>query len=467
MICLLLLLLTYKVQTPSGIIEIPSEEYVAGVVAGESSIFRSDESLKAMAIAARTYAARMKGRHAHAGFDFCSTTHCQRYISASARSTKAAQATAGQLLWFNGKPAFTVYSRSCGGKTEAVSAVWPDIDAPYLTSHADPYCSRDWTWAASTEQISHALLQAGLQAPAHLHSISAIRRTASGRAQTLSLDGELLSASSFRFAIGRFINWSAVRSEQYSIENSGDRVVFRGSGEGHGVGLCQMGADQMGVSGKSYREILAFYYPGTSLRAGDLHWTRFSGQGVVLYTLLPDTDASLIASAEKLIEKWRERLPWPPPASVEIYAYPDLDTFRNATGEPGWVAARTSGNKIELQPVSVLRSRNALVSTLEHELVHCFVESAARPGLPVWFREGLVEYLTRYSSQETSNLPDDANLRQRTDRAAAEKAYRDAANRVQTLVRRYGETAVLSWVSRGLPAEVKNSSASNPAVNNK
>ena len=212
----------YRVQTDSGVIkEISSEAYVAGVVAGESSVFRSDEALKAMAVAARTYAARMKGRHSKDSFDFCSTTHCQRFVNASVRSEKAAQATAGEMLWFHGNPAFSVYSRNCGGKTEAVSAVWPDIEAPYLISHVDPYCSSDWTWSGRLDEIGRAVLQAGLEAPPNLRDISIVRRTSSGRAQVLSLDGKLLSATSFRFAY-RSIN-RLEHTPQRKIQHRGER----------------------------------------------------------------------------------------------------------------------------------------------------------------------------------------------------------------------------------------------------
>jgi stage II sporulation protein D len=458
----------YKVQTPAGVIEMTPEDYVAGVVTGESGDFKSTEALKAMAVAARTYAARMRGRHAGAGFDFCSTTHCQRFVIASGRSATAARDTAGQILWFEGKPAFSVYSRSCGGKTEMVAAVWPDINAPYLTSHADPYCSRPWTWIGSADEIRHALLQAGLQSPPQLKSITVVRTTSSGRAQLLSLDGKLMSASSFRFALGRSIGWNTLRSELYTIENTGNRILFRGSGEGHGVGLCQLGADEMGRQGSSYREILAFYYPGTTLsvNARDLHWTRVGGEGIVLYTLLPDSDRALMDAAEAIVQQWRGRLPWPLPASIDIYVYPDLDAFRNATAEPGWVAARTNANKIEMQPSAVLRSHHALQSTLQHELLHCFVEAAARSGLPVWFREGLVEHLAGAPPAQAAAGSEDA-LRQRSDRTAAEDGYRGAQARVEVLINRYGETAVLGWVTRGLPADVKYSAASSPAVKSK
>ncbi len=69
---------TVKVRNGGEIVEISMERYVAAVLAGESSVFQSDEALKAMAVAARTYAVRMRGRHGVEGFDLCDTTHCQR-----------------------------------------------------------------------------------------------------------------------------------------------------------------------------------------------------------------------------------------------------------------------------------------------------------------------------------------------------------------------------------------------------
>ena len=58
-------------------LHLPLEDYVAAVLAGESAGFRSEQSLAAMAVAARTYAVRFQGRHKAEGYDFCDTTHCQ------------------------------------------------------------------------------------------------------------------------------------------------------------------------------------------------------------------------------------------------------------------------------------------------------------------------------------------------------------------------------------------------------
>jgi stage II sporulation protein D len=130
--------------------------------------------------------------------------------------------------------------------------------------------------------------------------------------------------------------------------------------------------------------------------------------------------------------------------------YPDVETFRNATGEPGWVAARTSGRRIHLQPAAVLRARGALDSTIHHELLHVFVEAQAAPGIPVWFREGLVGYLEHAAKAGPGDGPE-SDLRQREDAARARRAYAAATRKVADLVGRHGLPVVLGWLKSGLP----------------
>ncbi len=448
----------YKVLVNGHVVELPAERYIAGVLAGESSVFRNEEALKAMAVAARTYAARLRGRHAKEGFDFCDTTHCQRLDlnAIQQRVTQAAAATQGELLWFEGTPAFSVYSRNCGGRTD----VWPDLTVPYLRVQADPYCRpAAWTWTATPRQLILALKASGLNVPEDLTNVHIMERTASGRAKTLALVGKTrsipIAAGSFRFAVGRALGWNTLRSGQYEVQ----QLTFRGRGQGHGVGLCQEGADAMAGAGKSYREILAFYYPGTQVsRTGvGIKWTRLGGEGVSVWTARPQRDHHVLALAEQIRHDLGQQFSWQPSGDWEIRVYPDVETFRNATGEPGWVAARSSGLRIDMQPHAGLR----------HEMLHGMVESRAAPGLPVWFREGLVEWLDNPIATPVKAKEDDSGIRQRQDRERARRAYVEAKARVAALAERYGETTVLGWLAGGLPNEVKNSSASNATTNNR
>ncbi|MGH7635271.1 MAG: hypothetical protein ACRENC_16160, partial [Gemmatimonadaceae bacterium] len=363
-----------------------------------------------------------------------------------------------------------LYTRDCGGHTEAGSE-------PYLNSHSDDYCTRwgssAWQWAGDPRRILDALRQSSLRGPASLARIAVLDRTPSGRASTLVLQGGSesvrVSAGSFRFAVGRELGWNTIRSDRYEVRANGGRLVFEGTGSGHGIGLCQRGAEQMGIAGRSYREILAYYYPRTlvGLTAKGLSWQRLGGETMSLFTTLPDQDRAALASAERLARSLTQRTQWPLPARMELRVYPDLDTFRDATGEPGWVAAHTTGRRIDLQPVAVLRGRGALNSTLAHELAHVLVESQAAPVLPLWFREGLAEFLASGRGAGTARIPDEKELRQTSDAATARRAYADASAETASLVQRYGETVVLGWVKRGLPAEVTKASASQATTKSK
>jgi stage II sporulation protein D len=481
-VCLLLLAISpvfatdIKVQlrTARGVhvVSLPLERYVAAVLAGESSVFQSREALQAMAIAARTYAVRMRARHASEGFDLCDTTHCQRLDpdAISPRLESAAADTEGELLWFQGKPAFTPYTRDCGGRTE-------DGAEPYLKSHNDIYCTRAgssvWHWNGDPRQILAALQSSQLRGPRTLDGISILNKTASGRASTLLLRGGpesiRISASSFRFAVGRDLGWNTLRSDHYEVHTSNGRIVFDGSGAGHGMGLCQNGAEQMGLAGRSYREILAYYYPGTAvgLTGRGLAWQRLGGEMISLMTTQPDRDRVALASAERLARTLAQRTRWTIPPDIELRIYPDLDSFRNATGEPGWVAAHTARWRIDLQPVETLQSRGALESTLSHELVHILADSQAGPSLPIWFREGLAGYLDKGRGTGNARIPSDTDLRQTGDPTLARRAYADAAAMVASLAQRYGESAVFDWVKRGVPPEVTKASTSHATTNSK
>ncbi len=444
----------YRVRVGRDILDLPVEQYVAAVLAGEGSVFRNGEALKAIAVAARTYAAHERGRHAKEGFDFCNTTHCQRAepTGVTPQLTAVARATANELLRYRGEVAFTPYTMSCGGMAESVTAVWPDINAPYLRVHTDNYCAPvTWSRHIQISSIERALRDAGLTCPARLTNVSVLNRTASGRARQLLLQGDsavIISAGAFRFAIGRDLGWDNIRSDWFDL--SGD-LDIHGKGEGHGVGLCQNGADRMAADGHSYREILAFYYP----HASTTNWVQVGGEGVVVYTPDPTRDVIVLREAERLLKT----LPWPVNRSTDIYVYSTVEDFRNATNEPGWVAAHTDGQTIHLQPVRILQQRGILTTTLHNELLHVAMESRAHRDLPVWFREGLVDWLSGERAQGSVSQAYDQDIQQRYDRGRAERGYRTAEASIAGLVASYGEPTVLSWVTAGLPDAVTNSSA--------
>src|SRR5271157_4124555 len=283
----------------------PMEEYVAGVLAGETGNFKSDEALKAMAVAARTYAVHFGSRHALDGFEFCDTTHCQdlRLGGISPHLRKIADDTAGEVLWYDGEPAATYYFANCGGTTEDGRYILGNNEerAPYLIQHSDHYCARngggEWRSEVTKRELQRALADDGIVISGNLRSVSVLHRTPSGRVELLRLTGSAgvtVSGIAFRSAVGRHIGWDRLKSNLYEVSDRGDHLVFHGRGLGHGVGLCQIGAEVMGEEGRSYRQILAFYYPGTKLgvAAQGLAWQQLSNDDIELLTSRPDRDRS-------------------------------------------------------------------------------------------------------------------------------------------------------------------------------
>jgi stage II sporulation protein D (peptidoglycan lytic transglycosylase) len=452
-------------------VTMPIEKYVAGVLAAESGDFKQSESTKAMAVAIRTYALRFRGKHAAEGFDFCDTTHCQAmsWNAVTPRIAQAVSATEGQTLDYGGAPAETYYHQNSGGIIAAASESWPDNDAPYLAMHADPYCIAagvlKWESAIPVADIDRALRAAGLSLPSHWKTLEVDSRTASGRTQRLKLAGGSppevpLSASTLRFAVNRSLGWNKIRSDLYDIRNDGGRVYFSGRGSGHGVGLCQAGAEEMAREGKSYLDILNFYYPGTQLvTARAPNWQELSSERVDLLTTNPQSDSAILAIAGRVLKDDEQAIGWQLPFRPQLQIFATMDAYRDTTGEPGWVAASVRGHTIRLQPLIELQRRSIVESTLRHELFHLLVESLAKSGTPVWFREGIVLYLSNPGGAPASDpAMTDAQMEaaflhpaSREDQAAA---YDAAQRRVAVLIQDRGKEAVLGWLSAGIPAEV-------------
>lgn len=450
---------------------VPLEEYVAAAVSGESGNFKNGESLKAMAVAVRSYAAHFRARHEREGFDFCDSTHCQvlNFAGISAQARSAASATQGELLTFGGTAAATFYHQNCGGMLAAASEAWPGLKAPYLRRQADPYCVRatplPWRAEFNREKLGSGLRQQGLKIPEQWDRLEIVAHSASGRALKLafhraSQPPQLISASSLRFAIGRAFGWNQVRSDLYEVATSGDAVVFTGRGGGHGVGMCQAGAEEMAREGKSYREILAFYYPGASLTAAPatLAWQKRESGRMQLLSTQPEQDAAILPIAESMLSSLEAELGWKLDSKVQFKVYPSLDAYRDLAGRPGWIAAFTRGNTISLQPLAVLKQKSILESTLRHELTHILVESRAHAATPLWFREGLVLYFAD-SHAGAAHMPVNMNegqieaaLRHPENRESLERAYAAARTKVSQLIERNGRETVLQWLSNGLPS---------------
>ena len=244
----------------------------------EASVEDEPEALKALAITARTYALKNLGRHGKHGYDFCSTTHCQRFESIEARATveNAVKETAGLVLRDDrDELAESYYSASCGGMTADLKSIW-NIEAPaHLRGVEDTYCNSGshYRW---TDVIASVKLLTALRSDPRTDVGETIRDISvsndrTGRAEMVTLVGDrrrTISGWEFKLIVGRALGWQFIKSSRFTVSRSGSEFVFRGGGFGHGLGLCQEGSHVMAQRGQSFQQILAHYFPGARVGEG-------------------------------------------------------------------------------------------------------------------------------------------------------------------------------------------------------
>ncbi|HYX31414.1 MAG TPA: SpoIID/LytB domain-containing protein [Pyrinomonadaceae bacterium] len=284
--------------------ELSLEDYVLGVVRAEGTMEDQPAALKALAIAIRTYALKNIGRHAKDGYDFCSTTHCQRFVGAPASVQvrvhparddlliEAVRATAGQVLFDDrGEIIDSYFGASCGGETANIGTLWGINPPEYLRGVRDEYCESGphATW---TDTISRGDLLRALQSDSRtdvgsrLDNITISKRDETGRAEFITLEGErrkTVRGWDFKIIVGRVLGWNVLKSSRFEVSRSGSNFVFHGRGFGHGLGLCQEGAHAMAARGANYQKILEKYFPGTTLRprSGSMSLARpFKGDDI-------------------------------------------------------------------------------------------------------------------------------------------------------------------------------------------
>jgi stage II sporulation protein D len=482
-----------RVSTRNGdlilAVTLPVETYVERVVASESDPADTPESLRALAIVVRSFALHQP--HGHSDYDLCDSTHCQLLHwgekpqpeakeklgapsfprpFAERVGNRAAHAatltTAGETLWFHGRRAQAWFHQNCGGRTASPSEVWPEKGPaskpmPWLTSRADSYCTasgaREWSASLSLSDLTAALAAAGLVRPGW-KNLSVARRGESGRAVTLLVDSDEISAEDFRLAVGRALGWNKILSNWFEVSRQGDLFLFHGRGSGHGVGLCQAGAMAMGALGRDASEILAQYFPGAIAadESTGLPWQTLRGQGFALETLDPANAVHLPQLSQALGEaETRSGLRRTEPFTIR--AFRSMPAFRDATLAPGWVAAFTEGNWIATQPLPTLASRKLLIPVLRHEFLHALVESQAASNTPLWLREGLVEAWSE--DAKPSAAPPalrldqvDRALAQAGSEAQSQAAHRAAGWYAARLLDRFGRTQVIEWLRAGLPS---------------
>lgn len=246
---------------------LPMEVYLLGIIGAEMPAEWPIEALKAQAVASRTYALYrlMNARAANRSFDLSSTVVSQVYRGAEVMgpSTKAAvESTRGQVLSYDREFVEALFHSTCGGHTLSSRSHFGGA-RPYLAGRPCPWCRSSeryrWNTKMKWSTVAKKLESAGVA----LAPVRNLRRDSEAKKVRLEdrRGKRYINARTVRKALG----WTGLYSERFRADKKGPEVHFEGRGYGHGVGMCQWGAKGMAEVGKTYKEILAYYYQGTRL----------------------------------------------------------------------------------------------------------------------------------------------------------------------------------------------------------
>ena len=270
-----------RLLQPDGtVVQTDMETYLRQVVAAEMPASFEPEALKAQACAARTYTVRLQNRGGkHDNADVCTDSKCcQAYISPadaelkwgvqvgefSAKIARAVADTDGLGVLYAGEPIEAVFFSSAPGKTTDAVAVWGN-SVDYLKSVDSPEGDEVPNYRTevvlSAEEVKNRILTAypGADLSGNPGSwFSQIHTGESGAVTSVLVGGVTLTGNQLRGALG-------LRSPAFTVTFDGADFVFSVTGYGHGVGMSQYGANAMAKSGAEFREILTWYYTGTSV----------------------------------------------------------------------------------------------------------------------------------------------------------------------------------------------------------
>lgn len=255
--------------------QLPLEQYVAGVLAKEVPTDWPIEALKAQAVATRTYALFRKLNPRDKRFDVTADTSDQMFEKKARHEENVVRAvteTEGQVLTSNGKVFETFFHSCCGGMGESADQVWPGHHPePVLSVHEDPYCGAcppsHWDYTITREGLADLLRKNDYPVDADWE-LEVSKQDPSGRVQEILLKipkQKPIPIPGARFR--QIVGYANLKSTLFDFMATPDQVLFTGRGSGHGVGLCQWGAKGMADEGKTYREILEFYYPGAEIQS--------------------------------------------------------------------------------------------------------------------------------------------------------------------------------------------------------
>ena len=277
-----------KITSTGEVREIEVNEYLKGVLPAEMPPEYDIEALKAQAVVARTYLYQKMGTNAHDDADICDNyAHCQAYYNTEQilkiwerskgwnleererhlkKVSTAVEETNNIVVTYKGKYIKAYFHACSGGKTENVSNIWGKQKIAYLVS-VESLGEENYKNYTSKVKLNISELQTKLNKDATMKCsiqntggdiVEILNYTDTGRVDKVKIGGIIYTAEKLRTLLG-------LRSTNFKVEYDEGNVIFNVTGNGHGVGMSQVGANYYALEGYSYDQIITHYYTGVDV----------------------------------------------------------------------------------------------------------------------------------------------------------------------------------------------------------
>lgn len=276
-----------RMSETNEIVAMDVNDYLRGVVPSEMSPTYNEEALKAQALVARTYLYKKIEEKAEGDdAEICdSFAHCQAYTPKEKlfqiwkdkgytdieintfwdKVNNSVISTQNQIVTYNGQCISAYFHASSPEKTENLDQIWGcTMSLPYLVSveneEDEDYPNRTSNVTISLNDLNYILCTNGYSNINRddLENACILEYTTSGRVKNIKLGMNIISAEKLRILFG-------LKSTNFIMETSKECITFNVIGYGHGVGMSQVGANTLANKGKSYEEIIKYYYKGVDI----------------------------------------------------------------------------------------------------------------------------------------------------------------------------------------------------------
>lgn len=262
--------------TSGHVSELPMRDYIIGSVMAQMPAAYEPEALKAQTVLAYTYALRRIMQETQSpdtslmgAYISNDTSLYQAYFTPEQgkafygeaydeyyeKTSSAVDAVFGEVLYYGGEPVCAAFHSVSCGRTENSADAW-DAEFPYLVSVESGRDSEAPNFYSEASFTSDEIKAAFPDAEFSVPGISADGFTEGGCVRSAHIGNTVYTGREVRDALG-------LKSACFSVTFKDGLYVFSVKGSGHGVGMSQYGANVMAKEGRTYREILEHYFPGT------------------------------------------------------------------------------------------------------------------------------------------------------------------------------------------------------------